>query len=62
MYFWTDRLQKTCLDKSLKSPLSEHPSTSNMVNVSKHFSKLEDSTFTIRFDFCEDNSGLKSSS
>ena len=27
---------KTWLDKFLKSPVSEDPSTSNMVNVAKH--------------------------
>ena len=62
MYFWTDGLRNVCLDKCLKSPLSEDPPTSNMVNVWKHCSKLEDSTFTIMFDLCEDNSGLKSPS
>ena len=31
------------------------PSTSNMVNGSKHRSKLNDSTFTIFIDLCEDN-------
>ena len=31
MYFQNYRLRKTCLKKSLKSPLSEDPSTSNML-------------------------------
>ena len=45
MYFSTYGLRKTWLDKCLKSPVSEDPSTSNMVNKPKHCSKLIDSTF-----------------
>ena len=45
MYFRTYGLRKTWLDKCLKSPVSEDPSTSNMVNKPKHCSKLIDSTF-----------------
>ena len=37
MYFGTYRLQTTLLDKSLKSPVSEIPWASNMVNSTKHF-------------------------
>ena len=59
MYFWTYILQNTCLDKSLKSPVSEDPSTSNMVNRPKHSWRLYDSTFTIFIDTCECNWGLK---
>ena len=59
MYLWTDRLRKTWLDKCLKSPVSEDPSTSNIVNRLKHSSKLNDSTFTIFIDTCAGNSGLK---
>ena len=33
MYFWTYRLRKTWLNKCLKSPVSEDPSTSNMETV-----------------------------
>ena len=36
MYFWNYRLQKTWLDKCLKSPTSEVPFTMNMVNGPKH--------------------------
>ena len=36
MYFWTDRLRQTWLDKYLKSPISENPSNSNMVTRPKH--------------------------
>ena len=47
MYFWTYGLRKTWLDKCLKSPFSDNPSTINMVNVPKHCWNLNDSTFTI---------------
>ena len=46
MYFLTYRLKKTCLDKCLKSLVSEDPSTSNMVKGTKKGSKLNNSTFT----------------
>ena len=36
MYFRTYELQKTWLDKCLKSLVSEDPLTSNMVNGPKH--------------------------
>ena len=32
MYFWTDGPHKTWLDNCIKSPFSEDPSTSNMLN------------------------------
>ena len=35
MFFWDYRLWKTWLDKSLKSPVSEDPVTSSMVNGRK---------------------------
>ena len=35
MYFGNYRLQKTWLGKCLKSPISEHPLTSNIVNGPK---------------------------
>ena len=60
MYFWTYRLRKMRLDKCLKSPVLEDSSTSNMVNVPKHYSKLEDSSFPIFIDHCERNSFWKS--
>ena len=41
------RTLKTWLDKCLKSPVSEDPSTSNMVNVRKHYWNLHHSTFII---------------
>ena len=36
MYFGNYRLQKTWLGKYLKSPISEDPLTSNMVDGPKH--------------------------
>ena len=59
MCFWFYRLRKTWLDKCQKNPVSEDPSTSYMVNGQKHSSKLNDRTFTIFIDPCEDNSGWK---
>ena len=50
MYFGNYGLPKTQLDQWLKSPFSEDPSKSNMVNAPKHCSNLKDSTFTIFVD------------
>ena len=47
MYFWTYGLRKTWLDKCLKSPVWEDPSTSNMENGPNHCWNLNDSTFII---------------
>ena len=55
MDFWTCGLRNTWLDKCLKSAVSEDPSTSNMVDVPKHCSKLNGSTFTVIIDLCECN-------
>ena len=60
MYIWTSGFQKTWLDKCLKTPLSDNPSTSKMVNGPKHCSKLNDSTFTIFIDPSEGNLGWQS--
>ena len=57
MYFRPYGLRKTWLDKCLKSPVSEDPSTSKMVKGKKHCGSLYDSTFTIFIDPCESNSG-----
>ena len=54
-YFWTDRLQKTCLVKCIKRPVSEDPSTSNMVNAPKHCWNPNGSIFSIFIDPCEEN-------
>ena len=56
MYFSTYGLRKTWLDKRLRIPLSEFPSTSNMINGRKPYSKLNDSTFAIFTDPCQRNS------
>ena len=56
MYFWTYGHGKMWLDKCLKSPVSEDPLTSNMLNVPKHCLNLNDSTFTIFIGPCEGNS------
>ena len=60
MYFWTFELRKTWLDKWLKSPVWEDPSTCKMVKAPKHCWNLKDSTFTIFIDHCEGNSVGKS--
>ena len=60
MYFSAYGLQKTWLDKCIKSPVSEDPSTSNMVNGLKHGWNLNDSTFTIFIDQSEATLGGKS--
>ena len=44
MYFRNYGLQKTWLDQCLKSPVSEDPTKSNIVNVPKHFSNLKDTS------------------
>ena len=49
------RSLKLWLDKCLKSPLSEDPSTSNMVNVRNHFSSLHHMVFIIFIDPCQEN-------
>ena len=59
MYIWIYGLPKTWLDKCLKSNLWDDSSTSKMVNVPKHCSKLNDSTFTIFIDPSEGNSAWK---
>ena len=56
MYFRNYGLQKTGLEECLKNPVSEDPSTRNMVNEPKHCCKLDDATFTMFFDHCENNS------
>ena len=60
MYFRNYGLPKTWLDQCLKSPVSEYPSKSNMVNAPKHCSNLKDSSFTIFIDHCKGNRLTKS--
>ena len=60
MYFRNYWLRKTWLDKCLKSPVSEDPLTSNMVNCPKHCWILPWSTFIIFVDHCQENWVTKS--
>ena len=53
MYFRIYRLEKACLDNCLKSPVSEDPSRSNMVNGQKHCWNLKARAFIIIIDNCE---------
>ena len=48
MYCRNYRLPKTWLDHSLKSAISEHPSSVNMLNGPKHLRNLNEGIF-IRF-------------
>ena len=54
------RILKTSLDQCLKSPVSEDPSKSNLLNRPNHCSKLMDISFTICSDHWEGNSLAKS--
>ena len=55
MYFWNYRPQKTWLDQCLKSCVSQDTSINNIVNGSKNFCNMTDSTFTIFINHCEGN-------
>ena len=55
MYFASYRLRNSCLDKCLKSPVSEDTSKSNMGNRTKHCLNLNNSTLTIFIDLCQRN-------
>ena len=44
MYFRNYGLPKTLLDQCQKSPVSEDPTKSNMVNTPKHFSNLKNTS------------------
>ena len=46
MYFRNYGLPKTWFDQCLKSPVSEDPTKSNMVNVPKHCSNLKDTSLS----------------
>ena len=61
MYFRNYGPGKTLLDECLRSPLSNDPSKTNMVNAPKHCRNVKDSIFTIFIDRCEGNSLEKSS-
>ena len=47
------RTLKTWLDEYLKSPVSEDPSTSNMVNMPKHSWNLHHTPFMKFTDHCQ---------
>ena len=53
------RTPKNVVRYMSKKSLSDDPSTSNMVNGPKHCWNLNDSTFTIFIDRCEENQALK---
>ena len=55
MYFRNYELRKIWSDNCLKRPVSQSPSTSNMLNGPKHCWNLNDSAFTIFIDLCEGN-------
>ena len=55
MNFGNYGLRKTWFDICLKNPVSKDLLTSNMVNESKHFSHLSDSTATIFSDHFKGN-------
>ena len=54
------RTRKTWLNKSLKSPVSEDPSASNMVKETKHCWNSNDTNFPRFIDHCEGNWNGKS--
>ena len=53
--FWKLSTPETWLDKCLKSPISEHTSTSNMADVPKHCWNLHHTIFIIFIDHCQVN-------
>ena len=53
MYFRIYGLQKTWLDKCLKSAVEKYSLKSNRVNKPKKCSNLNDGTFTIFIDHCQ---------
>ena len=60
MYFRNYGLPKTLLDQCLKSPVSEDPTKSNMVNAPKHIPNSRDTSFTIFINHWEVNFLTKS--
>ena len=60
MYFGNYELPKTWLDQCLKSPISEYPPKSNMLNDPKHSPHLKDSPLTTFLDHWEVNCPTKS--
>ena len=60
MYFRNYGLPKTWLHQCLKSPVSEHPSESNMLSAPKDCLNLKDSPFTMFINDLEGNCLKKS--
>ena len=60
MDFLTYGLQKTWLVECLKSPVLEHPLTSNMAHGPKQFPILNETNFSVFIDPSSGNSGWKS--
>ena len=60
MYFRNYGLPKTWLDQCLKSPVSENPTKSNMVNAPKTLFKFERHVFTIFINHWDVNCLTKS--
>ena len=59
MLFRIEGLRNTWSDKCLKCPVSEDPSTSDMVNGPKPWLNMKGSTFTIFISYCERNGAGK---
>ena len=55
MYFQNYRLRETWLDKDLKIPVTEHPSTVNTLKGPKHCLNLHDRTFIKFFNYSDRN-------
>ena len=55
MYFPSYGLQKTWIDKCLKSPVLQDLSRGNLVNKPEHRFSINGSTFTLFIDQCEGN-------
>ena len=55
MYSRNTGSKKYCLVNLIKSRVSEDPQTDNAANVSEHYCNLNDSTFTIFINHCEDS-------
>ena len=60
MYFRNCGLPKTWLDQCVKSPVSDNPLKSHMLNAPKCSSNLKDSPFSISLDHWEGNCPTKS--
>ena len=59
MYFRNYRALRTCLDKCLKGPVLEDPSTFDRVNGPKDLFNLNQSAFVILRYHCEGNGVAK---